>query len=258
MEETYRRLEEELDRRMVEAKKFASFYKFENEGDEVAGKLLYTRKIRREEGEEDTVWVIETFGGEQYTLPSYAYLQAALADAEPGDYVKIRYAGEGKGGRGRSRPKLFDVAVLPKEEAEALLEGEPPREERASPKKAEAPKPKEGEKPEEPKKPEEMPAEKPIEEKATERVEAKPEKKPAEKPKPTEKVAEKPKEVKLPEKAQLEKAESMLRTFAEFYGEVPVRTVEERLRRAGVEVPLDELLAKVPVLKREGDVLKRA
>jgi hypothetical protein len=242
MEETYRRLEEELDRRMVEAKKFASFYKFENEGDEVAGKLLYTRKIRREEGEEDTVWVIETFGGEQYTLPSYAYLQAALADAEPGDYVKIRYAGEGKGGRGRSRPKLFDVAVLPKDEAEALLAEKPPIEEKALPEKVEVPKPKEEAKPEELKKPEEKPAAKP-----------KPEEKPKEEKKPAEK-----REVKLPEKAQLEKAESMLRTFAEFYGEVPVRTVEERLRRAGVEVPLDELLAKVPVLKREGDVLKRA
>jgi hypothetical protein len=240
MAETYRRLEEELDKRMVEAKKFAPFFKFENEGDEVAGKLLYTRKIRREEGE-DTVWVIETFGGEQYTLPSYAYLEAALAEAEPGDYVKIRYAGEGKGGRGRSRPKLFDVALLPKEEAEALLVEKPPMEEKA-PKKVEVPKPKEEAKPEELKKPEEKPVEKP-----------KPEEKPKEEKKPAEK-----REVKLPEKAQLEKAESMLRTFAEFYGEVPVRTVEERLRRAGVEVPLDELLAKVPVLKREGDVLKRA
>jgi len=218
MEETYRKLKEELDKRMVEAKKFAPFYKFEKEGDEIAGKLLYTRKIRRDEGKEDTVWVLETFSGEQYTLPSYAYLEAALAEASPGDYVKIRYAGEGREGRGRSKPKLFDVALLPKEEAEALLKREPPREERA---KREVPKPKE------------------------------------EKPKPLEKV-EKAKEVKLPEKVQLEKAESMLKTFAEFYGEVPVKTVEERLRRAGVEIPLDELLAKIPLLKREGDVLKRA
>ena len=224
MEEKYRRIEEELEKRIVEAKKFAPFFKFEREGDEICGKLLYTRKIRRGDDEEDTVWVIETFDGEQYTLPSYAYLEAALADAEPGDYVKIRYAGEGRGGRGKSRAKLFDVALLPKEEAEALLEEQPP-----------AP----------PKPPEKPPEEKPKEEAK------KPEEKPAKPP-------EKRREVKLSEKAQLEKAESMLRTFAEFYGEVPVSTVEQRLKKAGIEIPLDELLEKFPVLRREGDVLKRA
>jgi len=122
MEEKYRRIEEELEKRIVEAKKFAPFFKFEREGDEICGRLLYTRKIRRGDDEEDTVWVIETFDGEQYTLPSYAYLEAALSDAEPGDYVKIRYAGEGR----KSRAKLFDVALLPKEEAEALLAEQPP------------------------------------------------------------------------------------------------------------------------------------
>lgn len=225
MEEKYRRIEEELEKRIVEAKKFAPFFKFEKEGDEICGRLLYTRKIRRGDEEEDTVWVIETFDREQYTLPSYAYLEAALADAEPGDYVKIRYAGEGRGGRGKSRAKLFDVAVLPKEEAEALLAEQPPAPPKPPEKPIEAPKPKE-----EAKKPEEKPTKPP----------------------------EKPREVKLSEKAQLEKAESMLKTFAEFYGEVPVRTVEERLKKAGIEIPLDELLEKFPVLRREGDVLKRA
>jgi len=229
MEEKYRRIEEELEKRIVEAKKFAPFFKFEREGDEICGRLLYTRKIRRSDDEEDTVWVIETFDGEQYTLPSYAYLEAALSDAEPGDYVKIRYAGEGR----KSRAKLFDVALLPKEEAEALLAEQPP-----------AP-PKPSEKPPEGKAPEKVEAPKPKEEA----------KKPEEKPKPPEK---KPGEVKLPEKVQLEKAESMLKTFAEFYGEVPIRTVEERLKKAGIEIPLDELLEKFPVLRREGDVLKRA
>jgi hypothetical protein len=230
MEEKYRRIEEELEKRIVEAKKFAPFFKFEKEGDEICGRLLYTRKIRRGDEEEDTVWVIETFDGEQYTLPSYAYLEAALADAEPGDYVKIRYAGEGRGGRGKSRAKLFDVALLPKEEAEALLAEQPP----APPK----------------------PPEKPPEGKALEKVEAPKPKEEAKKPE--EKPPEKPREVKLSEKAQLEKAESMLRTFAEFYGEVPVSTVEQRLKKAGIEIPLDELLEKFPVLRREGDVLKRA
>jgi len=116
------------------------FFKFSKERSEFLGQLLASRKDPRGDG---TLWDVHNLeDGQKYTLPSYTVLESLLNEwgAKVGDYVYIKFLGEGK--RGKGRPAyLFKVTVMPKEKAEALLKKKPKPEKPREPPKKEEPTP---------------------------------------------------------------------------------------------------------------------
>jgi len=118
-------LEELLRERLQKGTKdFPPFFKFSNPGEELCGEIINIRERTNKRGETETFYDIMTLDGKKWTLPTYVILARLFREqgVKKGDYVMIRYEGEGKATRGRA-PKIFSLGKMSKEEIAGMKQG---------------------------------------------------------------------------------------------------------------------------------------
>jgi hypothetical protein len=113
-----------LERRKKSGK-FPVKFPFQNEGDFIVGEITLVTKNALAP-EKDQFFVRSIKDGQEYSLPSNIVLLRLLHEqkAKEGDYVLVRYIGDSPEPSKKGNPtKLYEAAVVPKEEAEMILRG---------------------------------------------------------------------------------------------------------------------------------------
>lgn len=111
-----------LEERAVSPSAYPPFFPFEKKGDTLVGVLKGVVEYEWR-GEKRPIAVVESLDGEEYSVSLTTVLQRLFNQEkpEPGDYVLIRYEGEGQAvDPSRNPPKLFALGVVRKSEAEEL------------------------------------------------------------------------------------------------------------------------------------------
>ena len=100
----------------------ATSFRFENDGDEMEGKLV---SVGPGKFEKSKVYVLEKEDGSAVTIFGSVILDDRMSEVEVGNYVKIVYKGMVMTGSGKNA-KLFEVYVkeeTPAEETKTDVEG---------------------------------------------------------------------------------------------------------------------------------------
>ena len=123
-------IEEKLRERLKKST-LPPFWKPQKVGDEIAGRVVRIRDSPWPPKTEYDKYIFEVqplSGGETVSLPLHISLMRSIIEegTKVGDYVMVRYTGEGKSSKGRT-VKTYEVAVLPKEEAEEAAPQETPQ-----------------------------------------------------------------------------------------------------------------------------------
>lgn len=117
-------IEEVLRKRLEEKKEKPQrypFFKFTNENPIICGEVVSIRNIGKTG--ENTVYDVRAKDGTIYTIGTYANLTRQMKEMniKVGDYVMIRYEGEGKEGKYGKKIKLFSCSKIGKEEIEEIM-----------------------------------------------------------------------------------------------------------------------------------------